>query len=497
SRPMYIKPRVSPIEALAAQSTLAALSRDRWIELKPRISKAAMADIAGAFTALAGLSSIGKLVDQIRNIALNFDEWSIAVGTASAAIGSLASVATVGLGAVLSIAKDTLQVFQGLAMAPALMLSGAAVLQTWGAVWGGFGDALRGIPEALEDLPPNAQRAVGAIQRLDDEVNKTVQNNFWGRMTDEVERFTESIGPHITRVMGDTASVMGNTISGMIDEAERLASNGSLETFANNHADAMVRVGDAAETAFGALMQMGIQGSKYLPVLAAGAQDLADNFANFMDKAVQSGKFDAWIKNSVRSLQSLGQFAKANWTTLAGLTRAFENVNISGLHEMADGMERISDWVNSSGTQAKLESLFSAAIDGAGMAGQGFADLSQTVWDYSWAMEDALRLSGELAGSFLTQVSRLDFTVPIQGFKDLMSGMIDFVNQARPGFQSIVDIFGRLGSIGGQVVREVAHGMNLTMNAIDGFIARIQGPLINAIHPLTRVFEDIAALGTG
>src|SRR5699024_6174062 len=57
--------------------------------------------------------------------------------------------------------------------------------------------------------------------------------------------------------------------------------------------------------------------------------------------------------------------------------------------------------------------------------------------------------------------------------------------------------FERLVSIGGQVVREVAHGMNLTMNAIDGFIARIQGPLINAIHPLTRVFEDIAALGTG
>src|SRR5699024_11885412 len=111
--------------------------------------------------------------------------------------------------------------------------------------------------------------------------------------------------------------------------------------------------------------------------------------------------------------------------------------------------------------------------------------------------EYGLSLPGELAGIFLSPVSRLHLTVPIQGFKDLMSGIIDFLNRARPGFQSIVDIFGRLGSIGGQVVREVAHGMNLTMNAIDGFIARIQGPLINAIHPLTRDFEDIAALGTG
>src|SRR5699024_8883004 len=112
-----------------------------------------LADLQGAFMAIAGLNSINTLVDTIRNIAMNFDEWAIQVGAVSAGIGTLASVATVGLGAVLSVAKDTLQVFQGLAAAPAILLSGAAAMQTWHAVWKDFGDALGGDDDALERIP--------------------------------------------------------------------------------------------------------------------------------------------------------------------------------------------------------------------------------------------------------------------------------------------------------------------------------------------------------
>ena len=482
--------------AAMAEGQLAALSRDRWVELKPRLSKAAMAELTGAFMAIAGLNSIRTLVDQIRNIAMNFDEWAVAVGTASAAIGSLVSVGTVGLGSLLSIAGDTLQVFQGLAAAPALLLSGAAVLQTWSAIWDDFGAALMGIPGVLEQMPPQAQRAVGAIQELNDEVNGAVQNNFWGEMTDEVERFTASIGPSVVQVMGNTATVIGRTVSSMLDYTEALKNNGSLDEFTRNHTVAMDRVGKGAEVFFEALMNMGIQGSKYLPELGRGFQNLADDFSGFMDKAIQTGQFDQWIRNSIESIKSLGQFSKATWDMLAGLTRAFENVGGAGLHEMADGMERVADFVNRGDTQVKLEGIFRAAMDGAASAGTGFADLAKTVWEYDEAIQMALRTTGQLAGDFMTQISKLNFDVPIRGFEDLMGGLINFVNRARPGFQSIVDIFGRLGSIGGEVAREIAHGMNLTMGAIDGFIARIEGPLINAIHPLTRVFEDLAAIGT-
>lgn len=491
-----VSPRVSPFALAMVEGQLAVAARDRWVELKPRINRRVMADLTGAFMSIAGLNSIRTLVDQIRNIALNFDEWAVAVGTASAAIGSLVSVGTVGLGSLLSIAGDTLQVFQGIAAAPALLLSGAAVLQTWKAIWSDFGAALMDIPGALEGMPPQAQRAVGAIQELNDEVNGAVQNNFWGQMTDEVERFKNSIGPSVVRVMGNTATVMGRTASSMLDYTEALKDSGAIDEFTRNHTLAMHRVGEGAETVFKALMDMGIQGSKYLPQLGEGFRNLSNDFADFMDEAIQTGQFDQWIQNSIESIKSLGQFSKATWDTLAGITRAFENVGGAGLHEMADGMERVAAFVNRGDTQAKLEGIFRAAMDGAASAGAGFADLAKTVWEYDEAIQMALRTTGQLAGDFMTQISKLNFDVPIQGFEDLMSGLTDFVNRAGPGFQSIVNIFGRLGSIGGEVAREIAHGMNLTMGAIDGFIARIQGPLINAIHPLTRVFEDVAALGT-
>jgi len=454
-------------------------------------------DIEGAFAAIAGLNSIRTLVDQIRDIALSFDEWAFSVGTVSAGVGTLVSTAITGLGAVLSIAADTLQVFQGIAAAPALMLSGATVLQTWTAIWQDFEAALQGIPGVLEEMPPAAQGAVGAVEDLNEAVNQAVQQRFWGQMTDEVERFTEAIGPHIVAAMGETSRVLGRVISNMLDYTEILADGGSLDVFTRNHTNAMELMGDAGERVFRALMNMGIQGSHYLPILGRAIDDLAIRFEAFINDALVTGKFDLWIINSINSLRSLGQAIGATWDIFAGFTRAFQDIGGPGLHEMADGLERIADWVNSSGVQQALRDIYQDAIDGASAAGQGFADLTQTAWDYRDALGDVLVVTGELAGAFMSSLGAINFDVAFRGFFDLMDGLEDFVRRAQPAFESISNIFGRLGSIGGEVAREVAHGMNLTMGAIDGFIARIEGPLIDAIHPLTRVFEDIAALGTG
>lgn len=497
SRSMEIRPRVDPLAAVFAEGTLATLARDRWVELKPRIQARAMASVAGAFAAIAGLNTVGDLVRQIEQIALNFDEVTVAATSMGAAIGSAVSVGTVGLGALLSIAGDTLQVFQGLAMAPTLMLTTASVLQTWKAIWSDFGAALMGIPGVLESMPPNAQRAVGAIEELNEAVNQSVQDNFWGEMTDEVERFTDEIGPHVVAAMGNVATVMGRSISQMIDYTSKLAEDGSLDKFTKNNTDLMLELGEAATTTYKALIDMGIRGSQYLPQLGRWINTLADDFAGFMDEALRTGRFDLWIKNSINSIQSLGQFAKGTWDMLAGITRAFESVGGKGLHEMADGMERVANFVNSAGFQGKLERIFRAAMDGASSVGIGFSDLMSQLYEMDAFLGDLLRRTGTLAGDFMTQLSKAISSQPLQdGLLDAFDGMIDFVNRAGPGFESIANIFGRLGSIGGEVAREIAHGMNLTMGAIDGFIERIQGPLINAIHPLTRVFEDIAALGT-
>jgi hypothetical protein len=496
-RNVDLHPRVNPFALGMAEGQLAVAARDRWVNLRPRITRSALRDIGGAFAAIAGLNSIRTLVDQIRLITLSFDEWAFQIGTVSAALSTLVSVGTTGLGAVLSVAADTLQVFQGLAMAPTLLLSGATALQTWQAIWNDFGDAISGDTDALERIPENGQAAVAAIQDLDSAVNRTVQNNFWGQMTDEVERFTNAIGPHIVQAMGNTADVMGRTISGMLDYMQQLGDGGALARFTANHSQAMSILGDAAERVFRALMNMGIYGSRYLPVLAEYVDDLAARFESFMNDAISSGQLDLWISNAVDSLQSLGQAAAATWDIFAGLTRAFEDIGGPGLHEMADGLEYISDWVNSSGTQQALRDMFRDAVDGAKAAGEGFADLVETAWDYRDALGDVLVVTGELAGAFMSSLGAINFDVAFRGFFDLMDGLEDFVVRAQPAFESISNIFGRLGSIGGEVAREVAHGLNLTMAAIDGFIARIEGPLIDAIHPLTRVFEDIAALGTG
>src|SRR5699024_9384152 len=131
-------------------------------------------------------------------------------------------------------------------------------------------------------------------------------------------------------------------------------------------------------------------------------------FADFLDEATRTGQFDQWIRNSVRSMQSLGKTVRGTVGILAGLTRAFESVGGYGMHEMADGLERISGWVNSSGTQAKLENIFTSAMQGAANAGRGFADLSKALWTYEADFSRAMIVTGGLAGDFMTQISRIN-----------------------------------------------------------------------------------------
>ena len=489
---------VNAISVAKTEAILQAIGRDRWVEFKPRVQAKAAATAVGALTSLAGLNTVRNFMEMLENIVLNFDTIMIQAGTMGSLIGTAFNFASISIGAVMTTLRDMGQVLQLTAMAPTLMLSAFSGWQAWSSIWGGIEAALLKIPGALEALPPQAQRAVGAIEDLQDATKAVVQNNFWGQMNDEIYRFIRQIGPTVTRVMSDVATEMGRAVSDMMTHTDKLVKSGQLEKFADNNARLFHDLGDAATPFFEAFMTLGVRGSKYLPVMGREVQKLSEQFRDFINEADRLGKIDMWIRNGARAMRDMINVGVGVAGTLGNITDIFERLDVGGLYEMSQGLRELERFTRSNDFQWKMENIFAGAKDGAAAAARGIGDVIQVFYKYDEVTSELLRKSGDLAEQFLSSVSAaMNQPILHQGLLAGFDGMIDFVRTAQPAFEALARTFGRLGEIGGEVAREIGPGLTITMRAIDGFLARIGPSMTNAVEPLTRVFEDLASLSTG
>lgn len=495
---MEYRTRVNPLAAAHTEASLKLLGRDRWVELKPRLNARAMGLLSGSFMSLAGLNTVGDFMETLENIAMNFDTVMLNAGKMAAVIGTAASVGITGFGALLTTIRDISETLQLAALAPAVLLSGFAGMKAWQSIWGGFEAALMGIPGALEQLPPHAQKAVAAIEDLQDATNKAVQDGFWAKMTDEIYRFVEAIGPTVVTVMGQVASEYGRAISEMMTHTDKLIKSGQLGEFADNNTRLFHDLTDAAVPFFEAFMTLGIRGSRYLPVIGDALQNASERFRDFIDEADRTGKIDLWIRNGINAFYDLGSSVSSTLGIFGNLTDVFDSLNIGGLRPMANGLREIERFTATSGFQSKMRTIFSGAKDGAAEAARGFGDLIRVVYNADDVLGDTLRKSGELAGEMMSTFSSfLNQPILQQGVLEGLDGLIDFTRTAQPAFEALGRTFGRLGEIGAEVARQIAPGLTITMQLIDQILERMGPSMIRAVEPLTDVFEDLSFMATG
>lgn len=495
---MQYQTTVDPVAVARTEAILRLLGRDRWIELKPRIAKKTLAMLGGALSSLAGLNTVGDFMKALEDVIMNFDQVMFAAGRLSAVLGSAISVGTVGFGALLVTIRDIASSLQAVALAPALLLSASAGLMAWQSIWGGINAALMGIPGALEALPPHAQKAVKAIEDLQSATNEAVQDRFWGKMNDEVYRFIEQIAPTIVTVVGQVAYEYGRAISEMMTHADKLITSGQIQEFADNNAHLFHDLADAATPFFEAFMTLGIRGSKYLPIMGDAIQDAAEKFRDFINEADRLGKIDLWIRNGVNAFRDMGSVVKSTFGILGNLADIFEGLNVGGLRPMANGLREVEKFTQSAGFQSRMRTMFQGAKDGAAAAAQGFGDLVRVIYNADEVVGEVLRGSGDLAREMMSTFSSfLNQPILHEGTIEGLRGLTDFFRLAQPSAEALGRTFGRLGTIGAEVVRQIAPGLNITMQLLDRMLEILGPSMIRAVEPLTDIFEDLSVVASG
>ncbi|OBG87536.1 hypothetical protein A5699_02075 [Mycobacterium sp. E802] len=280
-----------------------------------------------------------------------------AMGTALAAVaGSLQQVSQAGL------------VMPGV-FAGVLSSAGTAKLAV-----SGVSDAFKAVVEssdgsaasiekanaAMAQLAPNARAFVTALAGLKpefDDLQGTVQNNFFAGLDDSIKDLTGKQLPTLKAGLGGISTALNQNLRQLAASAGSESSQGLLGRILGNTGDAQSRLTKAIDPLVHALGTLTAAGSDTLPTMADGVGALADRFNQFITTADADGRLDKWIDDGIKGVEHLGSIVLDLGKTFAGITKAAGGGE--GLLAMLDqGAAKLSAFVNSAGGQEKLTRFF-------------------------------------------------------------------------------------------------------------------------------------------
>ena len=444
---------------------LAVASRSRVVPFYVRINEKSLLVAEGMLKSLSGSNTLTSLGNTLEGIFTKFDTYVMNTGALATAVGSLVDTGAYVATTLFSIGEGISQSIGLLATAPAAVLTMSAGLFVFTAAFNNFSNAFsddaKKQKKAMEELPPNARKAVDALRGVYKQIATPVQNAFWVPMGDAISRAKDHLLPQLTRGLEGLATGAGKFTAGVIDSFTEISQDKQIETLFKNMTLFFDETGKAAKPFFDGFNQFGIQGSKYLPQFGTWLKDMAIQFDNWATKSAQNGDITRWIEEGVQSLKDM-------WDIGGSTIRMFQAINDislaaggATLSEFADNWSRIADMMNGEPFKSRMTTILKGARDGASLLNVGFKDLATSVGEASGFVATLLTQLGSIGGKFLSNVSvTIDNKNMQSGITAALSGIEEMVGQLRPSFDSLGDIIGGIGTIAGSVFGGMAPLIN-------------------------------------
>lgn len=223
--------------------------------------------------------------------------------------------------AVVGLAGAATQLTGVLGLVPAVGLAVGTALGTVKLATHGMGDAFKAVSdgdaaklnEALQKLSPNARSVVTEYTKLKPALTGLqldVQDKFWANIAGDLGDLAGNYLPVLQSGLGTTASAMNELVNNTIVWLNRSQSIASVTTIFDNVGDSMYELGAVGADIVDMLLNIAAVGSDFLPGLAAGFGEAADNAAAFVQNARDTGKLHDWISNALSILGNLSLIVK-------------------------------------------------------------------------------------------------------------------------------------------------------------------------------------------
>ncbi len=446
---------INPFTAWAS-SRLAWLTRPRVVEIVPRVSKAALTK---AVTALSALSGARLSYDYLKR----FSDWMSEIDKKLPALTFGVTGVTTAFSGLMGALSGIVGIGDGLAATlPSLLLLPGLLA---GAVLSGVA-----LVVALKDAKDELAELGDSYRNLGD----IITSNFWAEARQPIIEFSNSIMPQLERSFEKTSSAIGRFTANLAKSFQQEFDNGRLEAMFDGLTASWDVLATGTDAFAGAITNLGLVASRYMPRLASWFVRLANTFDTWLSDVATDGRLDEWIEGSIDAFYALWDVAAATTGIFQGLWKAAEAAGSGGLRGFAD---MLLDWERAI-NGAKWQDTLVAMFRGAGVAMDGFGEGLARVGDMLYAQRDAIEYfmgtAGQALGDFLGDVAdALSRPAIADGLTGFIDGVKSGLDSLEPALGPMADAFGDLAGFAGDLAEAVGPVLQTALETASGIVSNL------------------------
>ncbi|MFJ9827700.1 hypothetical protein ACIRSU_25550 [Streptomyces sp. NPDC101160] len=475
-----IEPELSRTGVMATIAHMAVLTRNRVVDLIPKVNASAAATAAAMLKALSGARVLGDMFERLGNMVRNLDRSAPIIGTLATAIAGLA-----GWG--ISAASNLFTMSASLAQIGATSLALPGIL-------GGMAIGVGATVAAFKDFNKVLPGVKGQFSALQD----LISSNFWEQAKAPIKDLIDTLLPELRNGFAQTSTQLGSFFGGFATSLKGALAPALGGMFTDLSKSIEIAAGGTEHFA-NIIKVLGEVGTGYLPQLAQWFVDVAEKASNWLNMKGESGLREE-IDAGVQALKDLGGVIFETGGIFAGLARAAQAAGGSTLGMMRQTLSGIHEAVDSSGVQAKLIGLFTAAHDAMrNMAQSGGAEIKAFFGQFTGLLTQVLPQVGTILGTAMGAIAgALNQDAVFSGIYALFNGIQAAVNALAPAMAPFAQALGMaltlvgsllttLGPLVAAVLTPLSQAFTMLVPAIEpliGLLGDALGGVIAALAPL-------------
>jgi phage-related protein len=394
----------------------------------------------------------------------------------------------------------------------------AAGMTTLNVATAGVGDAFGAafgtaeeFESEMEGLAPSVQAAAQVIRDMApalEELRNSVQQEFFAGFDAILLQLSETLLGPVTTGMVSVAGSINGIITGLAAVATSAQSVELVNQSFAIMSEILAGLAEPLAMLFGSLLNVGSAiNSAFGEGAGAGLANLITQFADFLNKAAESGQAVGWVRDAQAVFQALGDIIAPIASIISSIGEAAQTTGGNILGVFGEALATVSEFFASAAGQDALITVFEAlnqvgAAFSTVLAGlaPAIVPLVSGLSSIFAAVSPLLGPLSELVGSVLAALAPILGVVasaitpligPITTIVTLLGGIL---TEALTAVMPIIELLSTtLSSILGPVLEVIGAVLQALAPIFDALFATI-GPIVEALAPLYEILGVVAEI---